>query len=177
MTTQANANEILMNPVRMRIIQCMTAHETATSAELAAWLSDVPRATLYRHINVLAENDYLTIVNRTRIRGATERTISLNASKLAAHAGQDSSQKAFAILMGLYRDFDAYFSSGKANPMRDFVFLKTDELHLTGAEYNAFIVEMLELIRKYSGRTASDDRPLRRFSLISSPTPDTVPND
>lgn len=166
------ANEILMNPVRMRIVQYFMTHQTATSAETAAAMPDVPRATLYRHINVLEENGYLQVVSRTRIRGATERTFMLNGAKMAAGAGGDSSQKAFQILMNLYRDFDRYFSSGKSDPVRDYIFLKTDELCLTDAEYNTFLVEMLELIKSYSGRE-SEGRKKRRLSMISSPTDET----
>lgn len=164
------ANEVLMNPVRMRIVQCFLTHDTATSAEISAWLEDVPRATLYRHINVLAENDFLTIVEKTKIRGATERTFKLNRKMLTA--GNDSTQKAFSILMGLYRDFERYFSSETPDPVRDYVFLKTDELMLSDREYNAFLVEMLELIKAYSGRSA-EGRTLRRLSMISSPTENT----
>ena len=160
------ANDVLMNPVRMRIVQCFLTHETATSAEVSAWLEDVPRATLYRHINVLAENDFLTIVEKTKIRGATERTFKLNRKMLTS--GGDSTQKAFSILMGLYRDFERYFASESPDPVRDYVFLKTDEMMLNDREYNAFLVEMLELIKAYSGRPA-EGRALRRLSMISSP--------
>ena len=169
MTIQTN--EILMNPVRMRIVQCFLAHETATSAEISGWLSDIPRATLYRHINVLAENEILTIVNKTKIRGATERTFTLNYQKISETSGGNASQKAFSILMGLYRDFDHYFSSESPDPVRDYVFLKTDEMMLNDREYNAFLVEMLELIKAYSGRS-EEGRTLRRLSMISAPSAD-----
>lgn len=161
-------NEVLMNPIRMRIIQFFLTHRTATSAEAAAELSDIPRATLYRHISVLESHGYLQVVHKTRIRGATERTFALNEAQLAD--GGDSSQKAFRILMGLYRDFDRYFSGAACDPVRDYVFLKTDELRLTDAEYNEFLVKMLGLIKEYAGKTPDDTRKLRRFSLISSPT-------
>lgn len=166
MAQQSNA--ILMNPIRMRIIQFFLTHRTATSAEAAAALPDIPRATLYRHISILETHEYLKVVNKTRIRGATERTFTLDEAKLAD--GGDSSQKAFRILMGLYRDFDRYFSTDGCDPVRDYVFLKTDELHLTDAEYNEFLMQMLGLIKSYAGKAPDEARKLRRFSLISSPT-------
>lgn len=168
MTLQTN--EILMNPIRMRIVQCFLTHDTATSTEVANWLSDIPRATLYRHITVLEENGILTIVNRTKIRGATERTFTLNREKMSAGGG-DASQNAFSILMGLYRDFDRYFSSESPDPVRDMILLKSFDLMLSDREYNAFLMEMLELIRSYSGRPAEGRTP-RCLSMISSPGKD-----
>ncbi len=167
MTLQTN--EILMNPIRTRIVQYFLTHDTATSTEVVSELSDIPRATLYRHITVLEENEILTIVNRTKIRGATERTFRLNREKLST--GGDASQNAFSILMGLYRDFDRYFASESPDPVRDMILLKSFDLMLSDREYNAFLMEMLELIHSYAGRDP-EGRTARCLSMISSPGKD-----
>ncbi len=164
MTLQTN--EILMNPIRMRIVQFFLTHDAATSTEVVSELHDIPRATLYRHIAVLEENGILSIVNRTKIRGATERTFKLNREKMSS--GGDASQNAFSILMGLYRDFDRYFSSESPDPVRDMMLLKSFDLMLSDREYNAFLMEMLELIHSYAGRDP-EGRTARCLSMISSP--------
>ena len=51
----ADTMKAMLNPVRMRIIQHLILHPTATSGEIAAALCDVPKATLYRHIKKLAQ--------------------------------------------------------------------------------------------------------------------------
>ena len=45
--------DVIMNPVRQRIAQYLILHRTGTVSEIAAALSDVPRPSLYRHMNVL----------------------------------------------------------------------------------------------------------------------------
>ena len=164
MTLQTN--EILMNPIRMRIVQFFLTHDTATSTEVVHELHDIPRATLYRHIAVLEENGILSIVHRAKIRGATERTFKLNREKMSS--GGDASQNAFSILMGLYRDFDRYFASESPDPVRDMMLLKSFDLMLSDREYNAFLMEMLELIHSYAGRDP-EGRTARCLSMISSP--------
>ena len=48
--------EIVMNPVRQRIFQYFLLHETGTVKEVRKALPDVPGASLYRHIKILADS-------------------------------------------------------------------------------------------------------------------------
>ncbi len=64
--------EIVMNPVRQRIFQYFLLHETGTVKELRKALPDVPSASLYRHIKILADRSILTVVGENRIRGTVE---------------------------------------------------------------------------------------------------------
>ena len=41
---------VVMNPVRQRIIQYLILHGEGTAKEMQAELSDIPVASLYRHI-------------------------------------------------------------------------------------------------------------------------------
>ena len=54
--------EIVMNPVRQRIFQYFLIHETGTVKEVKRSLSDVPGASLYRHMKILTDNSILMIV-------------------------------------------------------------------------------------------------------------------
>ena len=44
-----------MNPARQRIFQFFLLHETGTVKELKKALPDIPSASLYRHIKILAD--------------------------------------------------------------------------------------------------------------------------
>ena len=61
--------EIVMNPVRQRIFQYFLLHETGTVKEVRKALPDVPGASLYRHIKILADSSILMVVGENRIRG------------------------------------------------------------------------------------------------------------
>ena len=48
--------EIVMNPARQRIFQYFLLHETGTDKEIRKALPDIPIASLYRHIKILAKS-------------------------------------------------------------------------------------------------------------------------
>ena len=64
--------EIVMNPVRQRVFQYFLLHETGTVKKLRKALPDIPSASLYRHIRILADHSILTVVGENRIRGTVE---------------------------------------------------------------------------------------------------------
>ena len=64
--------EVVMNPVRQRIFQYFLLHETGTVKEVKNALPDVPSASLYRHMKILADSSILTVVGENRIRGTVE---------------------------------------------------------------------------------------------------------
>ena len=70
--------EIAMNPARQRIFQYFLLHETGTVKEIRKALPDIPRASLYRHIKILADSSILMVVGENRIRGTVESVYQLN---------------------------------------------------------------------------------------------------
>lgn len=78
--------KVILHPVRLRVLQAVTAAER-TTAQLREALPDVPPATLYRHIGALLEADILSVVAERQVRGAVERTYGLGPSQ--THVGPD----------------------------------------------------------------------------------------
>lgn len=70
--------EIAMNPARQRIFQYFLLHETGTVEEIRKALPDIPSASLYRHIKILADSSILMVVGENRIRGTVESVYQLN---------------------------------------------------------------------------------------------------
>ncbi|WP_010297596.1 helix-turn-helix domain-containing protein [Clostridium senegalense] len=60
-------NKIMLNPIRMRIIQTMSTSKSSTASELCEKIKDVPRTTMYRHINTLIDNNILSIVSEKKL--------------------------------------------------------------------------------------------------------------
>ena len=65
--------DILLNPVRQRIIQALMIRKEATSAQILEQLKDVSRASLYRHIKVLLDAGIIQEVKEETRRGAEEK--------------------------------------------------------------------------------------------------------
>ena len=75
-----NKVDVILNPVRIRIIQYASQNQPMTVAQLANALPDVSKATLYRHLRILTENQILQVVGEEKIRGTFEQSYSLNRS-------------------------------------------------------------------------------------------------
>ena len=59
-------NELVLHPVRLRVLQHLRSAGEATAKEIATAMEDVPRATVYRHVKALEE----AAPSRWRGRGA-----------------------------------------------------------------------------------------------------------
>ena len=98
-------------------------HETGTVKELRTALPDVPNASLYRHVRLLAEH-VLTVVGETRIRGTVESVYRLNRKVLTV---VDESGRAVQLsLLGICASFARHFADGHTDPQKGYA---ADELH------------------------------------------------
>lgn len=162
-------NDVFLNPVRIRIIQELSTRESMTASELCEKISDVPRTTLYRHINILLTHHILTIVSEKKIRGSLERTLALNVGEIHKHNTlENASQNAFRFLMNRYVGFHNYFDSENPNPGKDRVFLNNSILMMTDEEYDNFLQDLKKLMLTYRFENTAD-RKVRDISIISSP--------
>ncbi len=165
-----NINEIMLNPIRMRIIQELASGQNITTTELCEKIKDVPRTTMYRHIKILIDNDILLVISEKKIRGSLERTIALNISEIIKNNTlENAAQTAFGFLMCNYAKFHNYFRSEKADPGKDKIFLNNTVLMMNDTEFDQFLIELRDLILKYNFDTA-DSRKARDISIISSPS-------
>ena len=65
--------DILGNPSRMRIMQYLAIHGEVTVKELANHFPDIPRRTLYRHVDFLIEAGTIIVKEERKVRGGIER--------------------------------------------------------------------------------------------------------
>jgi len=162
-------NEIILNPVRMRIIQEIASGQTITANELCERISDVPRTTMYRHIKILIDNNILSVVSEKKVRGSLERTLALNISEVSKHNTiENAAENAFGFLMTNYAKFHKYFNGENPDPAKDKIFLNNTVLMMSDKEFDQFIEELRQLILKYNFKL-TDKRKARDISIISSP--------
>ena len=72
--------DLVLHPVRLRILQAFLGDRALTTGELRDELPDVPAASLYRHVARLVDAGVLSVVAERRVRGAVERTYVLRTS-------------------------------------------------------------------------------------------------
>lgn len=168
-----NKVDVIINPIRIRIIQHAAHNGPLTVAHLAQALPDISKATLYRHVRVLVENEILQVVGQEKIRGTFEQRYSLNTQKFNP-TGQESSAElqtlVYSMLAKLAHDFGQYFDSDTATPTEDRLFLATNTLHLDDHQFEQFIDEMFAVVAKYSQAPTSHNGKTRMITLVSSPS-------
>jgi hypothetical protein len=174
--------ELLLHPVRLRIVHAMSGGRALTTAGLCALLPNVPKATLYRHVAQLADGGVLEVTGEQRIRGAVERTYVLRRERAvigadaAASATTDDHRRVFAVAMAtLLAEFSAYLDQPTADPAADQVGYRQHALWLTPAERDSLIGALRTAILPHIGNSPTADRTRHLLSPILFPTEPAPP--
>lgn len=172
--------DLLLHPVRLRVVQAFLGGRVLTTRELAAELPEVSAATVYRHVGALAEGGVLEVVSEVRVRGAVERTYRLVAERASVAAEDlagmtvDEHRAAFlAFVASLVRDMDAYLDGGDVDLVRDGVGYRQVVLHLGDDDVPRLAAELREVVARWAtapqveeGAEGADARgALRRRAL------------
>lgn len=112
-------SDLLLHPIRWRIVQRVLGRELTTT-DLKRDLPDVPTTSLYRHVAVLIDAGFLTVVRERKVRGTTERTLSLDQTKVGriderearAMTPEQHRQAFLMMLTRLAADFDRAVERG-----------------------------------------------------------------
>jgi Helix-turn-helix domain len=164
--------DLLLHPVRLRIVQAFLGDRALTTSQLGAELSDVPAASLYRHVARLVSAGVLQVVAERRVRGAVERTyvLRLAAARIGiadieAMTTDDYRQMFMAYTAGLLGEFDRYLQRGDVDFLRDGVAFGIEGLWLDDAEFAGM---MRDLYRVLEPLRANAPRARRRRRLLAS---------
>jgi Helix-turn-helix domain len=118
--------DLLLHPVRLRIVQAFLGDRALTTTQLRGELPDVPAGSLYRQVARLVDGGVLAVVGERRVRGALERTYVLRSSasrigvnEVAAMSRDEHRQAFLAYVAGLIGDFDRYLARDEIDPLRD----------------------------------------------------------
>ena len=164
---QMDIAEVVMNPVRQRIMQYLMVHGKGTVKEIKNSLGDVPTPSLYRHVKILAENAILVVAEENRVRGTVESVYQLNPKGIAVE--DDDGMAVQASLMRICTSFAKYFAGDDVDPKRDMFLLTSGTMMLTDEEFQAFMADINELGMKYISKTPEKGCKPRQITLVSSP--------
>ena len=167
-----NSAELLLHPVRLRIVQSFLGDRQLTTTQLREEIDDVPPATLYRHVARLADAGVLEVVSERQSRGSVERTFQLvpGAGNVApddlADMSPDEHRQAFLVFMaGVIRDFDTYLAAGDPDLTKDLVGYRQAALHLTDRELRTMTAEIRAIL---DSRLALKPRKGTRRRVLST---------
>ena len=173
-------SDILLHPVRLRIVLAVAGDEV-TTAEIARRLSDVPQATLYRHVAKLVTAGILDVADERQKRGAVERTYRVNRARASIDAagaeGMSSEEHlaAFTTFAGiLIETYGRYLGTPGAQPASDGVSIRQARLWLTDDELASFVTDVSAALDPYLDLTKDHGRRPRLLSTILMPDPGSV---
>jgi DNA-binding transcriptional ArsR family regulator len=169
--------DLLAHPVRLRVIMAL-AGEQLTPQQIAAALSDVPQATLYRHINRLAEGGVLRVVRETPVRGAVEKvyalveeSANLDETDLAHATGEDHIRYFTVFFAAILGQLRSYFQQETANPRTDGLVCQGNTPYLTDAEYHRLLSDIGALLATTHANPRTPDRRRRFIGWVALPGP------
>jgi DNA-binding transcriptional ArsR family regulator len=168
--------ELLLHPVRLRIVHALSGGRTRTTAELCARLPDVSQATVYRHVGTLADAGILEVAGEQRVRGFVERGYRLRPERAvitaekAASATVEDHRRVFATAMAvLLAEFGSYLDGPGADPAADLVGYRQHAIWLTEDERATLIAGLREAILPVIGNEPAEGRTPHLVSPILFP--------
>ena len=171
--------DLLLHPVRLRIVKAFLGDRALTTSQLAAELDDVPAGSLYRHVALLAKVGVLQVVAERRVRGAVERTYTLRLYAAQIQPGEvasmtlDEHAQAFmAYVAGHLADFDRYLAAGVPNPVRDGAAYRVAAMWLTEAEFADFVQDLQTLAQPRLANAPGKGRRRRMLYSVLLPGPE-----
>lgn len=177
MITWLKRSQLVLHPVRLRLLQALAAGE-ATSQALGARLPDVPQSSIYRHLRLLVDAGLVVVAGTRRVRGAEERRYRLGESARltsddVAGLGADEHLGMFSTyVLTLLQDFAGYLGRVEEPDFgRDRVGYTEVVLHVTDAEFDALAEALQSAMRPLLGRAPGPGRTPRKLSVITFPVP------
>jgi DNA-binding transcriptional ArsR family regulator len=174
--------ELLLHPVRLRIMHALSGEQTLTTTHLRARMPDISKATMYRQVSLLVEGGILEVDHDEPVGGTIERWYRLHrssaviTSEAAAAASLDDYRRAFAAAMAaLLGEFNAYLDRGHADPPADAVGFRQHALWLSPHERNELIGELRKAIVPRLNNEPALGRRQHLLSPILFPIEDEPP--
>lgn len=169
------SGDLLLHPVRFRIVRALAGGQRLSPNELAAELTDVGPATLYRHIKALANAGAIAAVEERPARGTPERVYALveGAGELPREnlTREDHLRYFTMFLASLLGDFGRYLSRDNVDFLSDGVGYRQLPLALTDQEFAELTGRLNAALAPVLDNRPSEDRKHRMLTTIVMPSP------
>jgi DNA-binding transcriptional ArsR family regulator len=173
--------DLLLHPVRLRIVQAFLGDRPLTTSQLAAELSDVPAGSIYRHVALLTKAGVLHVVAERRVRAVVERTYMLRTfaaqmqpDEVAAMSPEQHLQAFIAYVAGMLSDAERYLMTGTPDPTRDGASYRIGAMWLTDAELADLVRDVQTLFLPRLANAPGKGRRRRTIYTILLPAPENA---
>jgi DNA-binding transcriptional ArsR family regulator len=175
--------ELLLHPVRLRIVFAAMDGVPFTTSEMSLRLPDVSKASMYRQLALLTEGELLEVVSENLVRGIVERHYRLvrvraviDPAAAAAMTNDDHRRGFAAATASMIAEFNAYLDRPGSNPTADSVSYRQFPLWLSGTERTALVKDVYAVIQRHSKHERSTDRIRHLLATVFFPTGSRTPD-
>ncbi|WP_336787573.1 helix-turn-helix domain-containing protein [Paenibacillus sp. MMO-177] len=168
--------DLILHPIRMRIIQAFLPEGSRTTQQLAEQLPNIPQATLYRHLNILRQAGLIHVIEERKNRGSVEKVYSLakqaedlTPEELTEKSSDQHMELFMKFVASLIGDFGAYIGQEHYHLAEDGVSFRQVQLYMNDEEYQAFLTAYRAQMKPYANAGPSEGRKLRMISTIVIP--------
>jgi DNA-binding transcriptional ArsR family regulator len=175
--------KVLLHPARLRLVHAIRIAGELTTAELCARLPDLPKATIYRHVERLLRGGVLEVASERKVRGVSERRLCLAAGATVSvedardmREAADHRQAFTAAMAALMADFNVYLDRADARPFEDEVSYRQFVVWLTPDERSRLIAELTRIVIALSGNSPGGKRMPHVLSTVFFPASSTDKN-
>ena len=173
--------DLLLHPVRLRIVQAFLGDRTLTVAQLAAELGNVSPASLYRHVALLTEAGVLQVAAERRVRAVIERTYMLRVhaaqiqpDEAAAMTPEQHLAAFMAYAAGMLADAERYLTTGMPDPLRDGASYRIAAMWLTDAEFADLVRDLATVFQPRLANPPAKGRRRRIAYRVLLPAPEAA---
>ncbi len=182
--------DLALHPVRMRILTLLSGSAGLTPLQMAEEMSDIPQATLYRHINRLVKGGLLVVAEERPVRGTLEKVYALNAGNREQLVTDEEELNAFnqlskadhlryftAFTISLLDDFSRYLNhsaEGGLDFAADGVGYHKIPFFLSDAEFAEFAAALNQALAPYLALKEGPGRKKRLFSTVMMPAVEPI---
>lgn len=170
-------HDILIKPLSIKIIRLLTNNEL-TIKEISEKIPEISKASLYRHIKKMYDEDIIKVTTERLINGITEKTYTFaidGGGNLSQDYVNNLSEKEYKTL---FAQFIAMVTGDFENSIKDCEFSEIKNntsftqtlLYISDEERKEFNEEFATLLKKYINNKSTINRKKKILSIISMPT-------
>lgn len=175
--------DLLLHPVRLRIVQALLAGRKLTTAQIQQELGDVSAATVYRQVATLLQAGVLEVSGERKIRGVVERSYVLVAERASVSADEARSMSHeqhragfLTFMAGLVADFDRYLGGGQVDLARDLAGYRQAAFYATDDETARVVDEIRAALAPLLAQQPVPGRRRRLLTTVLLPAGDPIPS-
>ncbi|MBC8137734.1 MAG: helix-turn-helix domain-containing protein [Fibrella sp.] len=161
-TEPLSHGELMMHPVRFRVLMALSGREL-TTRQIAEALPDISRASVYRHVHALHEGGLIHVTQELPNRATVEKVFAQSPGRVTLTAEPERTPDDYLRYFGVFTQsfhdqFRVYIRQPGARPIEDGVSHWDEAVYLSPEERDALVTEIQTAVSRYTRNQPTPER-------------------